>query len=191
MSNSPEIIRAVVPTVALPLATVMFVLNALVSWVASLFGLTLKWDGPRDLLRLLLRPRVVAAALLINLAGFGLAYAWRQSRTTPSPLVKVQWMNATLQRRGAGVGAGRTYADSTGRVTEIQDYSGGSQVESVTFRQVWRANAGHRIMGAATVAGGSVFVGSVDGYVYEFAEADGVLLRRFFVGSEISPDPVI
>jgi outer membrane protein assembly factor BamB len=36
-----------------------------------------------------------------------------------------------------------------------------------------------------------VFAGSVDGYVYEFDESDGRLLRRFYVGAEVSPDPVV
>jgi outer membrane protein assembly factor BamB len=191
MYNSPEVVKAVVPTVAVPLATIMFLVNALVSWVASLFGLKLNWDGPRELLRVFLRPRVVAVVVLVNLATIGLVYARRQSRTMPSPLIEVQWMNAGLLRRGGVVGAGRTYTDSTGRVTEVGGPAGGSLVQSVAFRQLWRVQAGSGDMGAATVAGHSVFVGSVDGYVYEFDESDGKLLRRFFVGSEISPDPVV
>jgi outer membrane protein assembly factor BamB len=191
MCNSPEVIHAVVPTVAVPLATVMFLVNALVSWVASLFGLRLNWDGPRQLLRVFLRPRVVAVAVLVNLATVGFVYARRQLRTMPSPLIEIQWMNAGLQRRWGSVGAGRTYTDSTGRVTEVALPASGSPVQSVSFRQLWRANAGSGAMGAATVAGNSVFVGSVNGYVHEFDESDGKLLRRFFVGSEISPDPVV
>jgi outer membrane protein assembly factor BamB len=191
MCNPPDVVTAVVPTVAVPLATIMFLINALVSWVASLFGLKLNWEGPRELLRALLRPRVVAAVVLVNLVTMGLVYAWRQSRTMPSPLMEVTWVNARLQKEWGSVGAGRSYADSTGRVTEAADPVGGAQVQSVAFRQLWRVKAGRGTMGAATVAGSSVFVGSVDGYVYEFDGGDGKLLRRFFVGTEISPDPVV
>jgi outer membrane protein assembly factor BamB len=191
MCNSPEVVRAVVPTVAVPLATIMFLLNAIVSWVASLFGLKLNWQGPRDLLRVLLRPRVVIAAVLLNLITVGLVYTWRQVRTMPSPLVEVEWMNERLQRRWGAIGAGRTYTDSSGRVTEVAQLPDRSIVQSVAFRQLWRAKAGRGVMGAAIVAGNSVFVGSVDGYVYEFDESDGRLLRRFYVGGEISPDPVV
>jgi hypothetical protein len=191
MCNSPEVVQAVVPTVAVPLATIMFLVNALVSWVASLFGVRLNWDGPRQLLRAVLRPRVVAVAILVNLATVGFVYARRQARTMPSPLIEIKWMNAGLQRRGGSVGTGRTYTDSTGRVTEVDRQTGGARVQSVAFQQLWRASAGPGVMGAATVAGHSVFVGSVDGYVYEFDESNGTLLRRFFVGSEISPDVVI
>jgi outer membrane protein assembly factor BamB len=191
MCNSPELVKAVVPTVAVPLATIMFLVNALVSWVASLFGLRLNWDGPRELLRMFLRPRVVAGVVVVNLATVGLVYAWRQSQKMPSPLIEVEWMNAGLQRRWASVGAGRTYSDSTGRVTEVAGPPRGSLVQSVAFRQLWHVQAGPRDMGAATVAGNSVFVGSADGYVYEFDESAGQLLRRFFVGSKISPDPVV
>jgi outer membrane protein assembly factor BamB len=191
MCNSPEVVRAVVPTVALPLATIVFLVNAMVSWVASLFGLRLNWEAPRELLRMFLRRRVVIAAVLINVATIGFVYARRQSQIMPSPLVEVEWMNASLQRRWGAVGTGRTYTDSTGRVTEIARPAGGPPVRSVAFRQLWRVKAGSGDMGAATVAGSSVFVGSVDGYVYEFDESDGKLLRRFFVGSEISPDPVV
>src|SRR5215467_10889624 len=95
--NSHEVVKAVVPTVAVPLATIMFLLNALISWVASLFGLKLDWQGPRDLLRALLRPRVIIAAVVLNLVTAGAVYAWRQIRTMPSPLVEVEWMNDRLQ----------------------------------------------------------------------------------------------
>jgi len=191
MSNSPEIIQAVVPTVALPLATIMFLLNAIISWVASLFGLKLNWQGPRELLRVLLRPRIIVVAVLLNFATVGAAYAWRHMRTMASPLVEVEWMNERLQHRWGAVGAGRTYTDSTGRVTEVAQQADRSSVQSVVFRQLWRVKVGRALMGAATVAGNSVFVGSVDGYVYEYDESDGKLLRRFFVGGEISPDPVV
>jgi outer membrane protein assembly factor BamB len=190
MYNSPEIVKAVVPTVAVPLATIMFLLNAIVSWVASLFGLKLDWQGPRDLLRVLLRPRVIVAAVVLNLVTVGLVYAWRQSRTMPSPLVEVEWMNDALEHRWSTVGVGRAYTDSTGRVTEVAPPDR-SIVQAVAFRQLWRTKAGRGILGAATVAGDSVFAGSVDGYVYEFNQSDGKLLRRFYVGAEISPDPVV
>src|SRR5580765_4148102 len=106
MYNSPELVKAVVPTVAVPLATIMFLVNALVSWVASLFGVTLNWNGPRELLRVFLRPRVVATVVLVNLATIGLVYARRQSQALPSPLIEVEWMNAALQRRWGAVGTG-------------------------------------------------------------------------------------
>jgi outer membrane protein assembly factor BamB len=191
ISNSPEIVRAVVPTVAVPLATIMFLLNALVSWVASLFGMTLDWSGPRDALRALLRPRVIVAAILANLIAAGLVYGWRKSRTLPTPILKIQWVNASLKREWGAVGASRTYSDSTGRVTEVPAAVEGPAVQSVSFRQLWRVKAGPGDFGAATVTGDSVFVGSVDGFVYEFDERNGTLLRRFFVGTEISPDPVV
>ena len=114
MYNSPEIAKAVVPTVAVPLATIMFLLNAIVSWVASLFGLKLDWQGPRDLLRVLLRPRVVVAAVVLNLVTVGLVYAWRQSRTMPSPLIEVEWMNDVLEHRWSAVGVGRGTRGSGG-----------------------------------------------------------------------------
>ena len=164
MCNSPEIVKAVVPTVALPLATIVFLLNAVVSWIASLFGLTLDWQGPRRFLSAALRPRIMVPVILLNLATVGACYAWRQSRTMPSPLLEVEWMNNRLQRQWGAVGTGRTYTDSTGRVTERVLPSDASSVQSVTFRQLWRAKAGRGTLGAATVAGHSVFAGSVDGY---------------------------
>jgi outer membrane protein assembly factor BamB len=191
MYNSHEVVKAVVPTVAVPLATIMFLLNALISWVASLFGLKLDWHGPRDLLRVLLRPRVIAAAVLLNIATLGLVYVWKRTRTLPSPMIEVEWMNDRLQQRWGSVGESRTYADSPGRVTEVTQQPDRSNVQSVAFRQLWRVKVGRALMGAATVAGKSVFVGSVDGYVYEYDESDGKLLRRFFVGGEISPDPIV
>jgi outer membrane protein assembly factor BamB len=194
MCNSPDtihLVQAVVPTVALPLATIMFLLNALVSWVASLFGLKLNWGGPDRLLRALFRPRVIAAAVIFNLVTIGLVYGWRKSQTLPSPLVEIQWMNTSLVRNSAAPGAGRTYTDSPGRVSEIDRPAGAAQAQSMTFRQLWRVKAGRGVNGAATVAGSSVFVGSVDGYVYELDESDGHLVRRFFVGTTISPDPVV
>ncbi len=191
MYNSPDVARAVVPTIVVPLATIMFLLNALVSWLASILGIKRNWSGPHDLLRVLLRPRVVVAAILFNLVGIGAVYGWRKLQTLPSPLLEVQWMNASLLRHGDSGGAGRHYSDSPGRVSEVGGPVAGAHVQSVDFRQLWRVKAGRGVNGAATVSGSSVFVGSVDGDVYEFDESDGRFLRRFFVGSQISPDPVV
>ncbi len=191
MCNPPELVQAVVPTVAVPLATIVFLLNALVSWVASLFGLKLNWQGPRVLLRTLLRPRAVVAIVLFNIVAVGVAYGWRRSTSLPSPLLRIRWMNAGLQKEWGPVGASRTYINSSGRVSEVTPPASGVRVESVTFHQLWRVKVGWRQNGAATVSGNSVFVGSADGYVYEFDDSDGKLLRRFFVGTEISPDPVV
>ena len=149
MFNSPEVVRAVVPTVAVPLATIMFLLNALVSWIASLFGLSLNWQGPRDLLRALVRPRVIVTAILLNFVMAGGVYAWRQSKTMPSPLIEVEWMNNRLQRQWGSVGASRQYTDSHGRVTEVAQPRYGAILQSVEFRQLWRANAGRGALGAA------------------------------------------
>src|SRR5262245_25142390 len=135
MYDSPELVKAVVPTVAVPLATIMFLLNAIVSWVASLFGVRLKWQGPRDLLRVLLRPRLLVAAVVLNLVPVGLVDAWRQSRRMTAPLVEVEWMNDALERRWSAAGVGREYMDSTGRVTEVGPRDR-SIVQTVAFRQL-------------------------------------------------------
>jgi hypothetical protein len=59
------------------------------------------------------------------------------------------------------------------------------------LKQQWVAKLPAGVFGSAVVSGNSLFVGCDDGYVYELSQADGKILRKFFIGTEVTPEPLI
>jgi outer membrane protein assembly factor BamB len=188
-----EIVQAVVPTLALPLAAVAFGLNALATVIAGWFGVRLHWEGPKRLLEVLLNKRVLLAALGLNLAGYAAYRGWQWSSHLPSPLWRIEHLNRRTQAESEElVAAARVYPDSVNRANVWAAPAAATKLAAPRqIRQAWRARLPKGIFGGATLSGASLFVGSDDGYVYELARSDGRIRRRFFVGTEVTPEPVV
>lgn len=190
MAWSPEhnIVWSVVPTIALPLAAIGFAANALATMIAGWFGLKLKWEGPKRLLEVLLKPRVLLTAVVMNFAIWGCIAAYKYWSNLPASLWRVESINAKLAKNTAVLN--RQYGNASER-TNV-----GGPVDSLAHRppelkQVWHQKLSRGVFGSVTLSGPSAFVGSDDGYVYEFDRTTGRELRKFFVGKEITPDPAI
>lgn len=189
-SSAPEVVRAVVPTVALPLATVAFVLNAIATAVAGWFGLDLKWEGPKRLLEVLLKPRVLLAALALNLVLWGAYSGYRYWRALPASLWRVERVNARLASAAPYDLSQRKYGSTLER-ENIGPAAAAGVLKPVQIGQAWRRKLPEGVFGNVALSGDSAFVGSDDGYVYELDRSTGQGLRKFFVGTEITPTPVV
>ncbi|NBO38699.1 hypothetical protein EBU99_08960 [bacterium] len=60
LEHAQEFQTLIIPTVMIPLTALTVALTMVASFIAGLFGIRLKTEGPRRLLEVLLKPRVYA-----------------------------------------------------------------------------------------------------------------------------------
>lgn len=177
----------VIPTVAIPLTIIGVMISAVASFIAGLFGLELKWEGPKRLLEVFLKPRVIISVILLNLLIWGGIKAYDYISTMSRPLTYVQLKN----RFNAIPSENRTYTDNieTPNVYENLDNLTLKKINSIT--QVWETKIPKGSFGGIVFSGQTLFFGSDDGYVYEMNPDDGKILRRLYVGTSATPKVVI
>lgn len=178
-----NVIEAIIPTVVVPFAFLSFLLSALAAFIASLFGIQLKTEGPKRLLEVLLKPKVLGTALLVNAAVWGGYRGYIYWRNSPSPLFWIVRQNPPTD------GTARLYEDVLSRENTGAERIGPKHLAG--FQEVWNKEIPPGFFNSATVSGSSVFAGSKDGYVHELDAASGEVLRRFFVGTHVTPAPLI
>ena len=61
-----ELVPMIIPTVMIPLTLVSVGISVVASFIAGLFGIKLKMEGPKKLLEVLLKPKVLATAFMLN-----------------------------------------------------------------------------------------------------------------------------
>ena len=71
MTTSTELVPMILPTVMIPFTLVSVGLSIFATFIAGLFGIQLKLEGPRKLLEVLLKPKVLLTALALNVLILG------------------------------------------------------------------------------------------------------------------------
>jgi outer membrane protein assembly factor BamB len=191
VSEKLEVVRAVVPTLVLPFAAVSLILNVLATFVAKLFGVELRWEGPKRLIEVLLKPKVILSAILFNLLIAGGYYGLQYCRGFPAPLWYIERTNLKLIQASPNLTEGRTYPDSVQVWNQIDRLDNSQLKKPAQLQQSWKVKLPKGIFGAVTLSGRSVFVGTDDGHTYELDQGSGQILRRFYTGTPITPSPVI
>ncbi len=73
MTTPNELVPMILPTVMIPLTLVSVGFSVVATFIAGLFGIQLKLEGPKKLLEVLLKPKVLATAfalMLLFLEGY-------------------------------------------------------------------------------------------------------------------------
>jgi len=180
-------ILAVIPTVAIPLTIIGVIISAIASFIAGLFGLELKWEGPKRLLEVFLKPRVIVAAILLNLIIWAGIKAYDYVSTMARPLTYVQLKN----HFNALPSDNRKYTDNIETPNIFESIEGLTIKKISALTQVWETKVPKGAFGGLVFSGTSMFFGSDDGNVYEMDPTDGKVLRKFYVGTSATPKVVI
>lgn len=203
ISNSVQ--TMIIPTVMIPLTAITVALSMLASFIAGLFGIQLKTEGPKRLLEVLLKPRVLLGALALNFAILGGVHGYTYVKNYPRFLWTIQRnqekeakeSNRHYENHHAVVGEHILSGSSAKLRTVGAPVVLAQKVESTQFAQrnelnaVWTQTLPKGAFRAPLVSGGSLFVGSMDGFVYELDAPSGQLIRRFFVGTPVTPELTI
>ncbi len=182
MSQSHELVPMILPTVMIPLTMVTVALSVVASFIAALFGIQLKLEGPRKLLEVLLKPRVLGSALALNLVILGGVWGWKWWRNYPRLLSTIE-RESTLRATPSSL----KYPDVPTVPTNFQslrDQSVGLQ----RIEQVWRIHTGKGSFRAPAITAGRVFSGNDLGVVSELELSTGKVLRTFYIGTPASTE---
>lgn len=177
----------IIPTVMIPLTAVMVALSMLASFIAGLFGIRLKSEGPRRLLEVLLKPKVLLSALVLNVLVLGGIQTYTHFKNRPTMLWRIE-----RAARENGKPSDRTYENYHAVPGEFS--VGGSSADAIRrqeFKSQWSQKLPKGSFRSPVFSGGSVFIGSFDGFVYELDVASGQVLRSFFVGTPVTPELMI
>ncbi|MEY4064366.1 MAG: hypothetical protein RIR26_574, partial [Pseudomonadota bacterium] len=187
LNTANEFQTLIIPTVMIPLTALTVALSVVASFIAGLFGIRLKTEGPRRLLEVLLKPKVLASALVLNLVILAGMRGYQHWKNAPAML----WRIERVQKAEAKPSA-RNYENDWFVRGEFSPSSvaavGASEGE---FQTLWSKKLPKGAFRGPAYSGGSFFVGTFDGRVYELDAATGETLRSFFVGTPVTPELMI
>lgn len=184
--SEPNMCIALVPTILLPLTMVSVFVTTIATYVAGLFGIKLKAEGPRKLLELLLKPRVLISALVLNLLVVVAIKYVRYTMFYPEPLSKI----ASSQELIASA-SDCTYENSEPNSCLPLESRSNLTPRIQGVEVGWTVKLPKGAFCEGTLSGGSIFYGVDDGYIYELAKNSGTIKRRFYVGTKVTPNPFI
>ncbi len=177
---------AVIPTAIVPLTIIGVILSAVASFIAGLFGIELKWEGPKRLLEVFLKPRVIVSIVIVNLMVWGGIRSYGYLSTRARPLWYIEIRNNMIAKPSAG----RKYTDI------IESYNGTESPAStakkiLSVAPTWQVKLDKGSFGGVAFSGNSLFVGTDDGYITEIDDEKGEILRKFFIGTSATPRVVV
>lgn len=179
--------QLIIPTVMIPLTAITVALSMLASFIAGLFGLSLKTEGPKRLLEVLLKPKVLLSALILNLAVIGGMAAYKHIKNRPVMLWRIE-----RTARTEATPSDRQYQNYSSVQSEFAKAD--SRLldhRNTQIKVAWTHKLPKGAFRAPVFSGGSAFVGTFDGHVYELDAQTGEQLRRFFVGTPVTPEIMI
>lgn len=171
---------AIIPTVVLPFTIIGMILTSVATWIAALFGFELKAEGPKRLFEVLMKPKVLAFALVSNLIVYGAIKGVQHLSNGPYPLWWVELQNASPQP------SDRNYETKNPLATTVSAFPASHDLEVV-----WELPLKSVVFGLPLVAGDSLFAGLEKGRLIEVDLKSGQLLRKFEIGQPVMASPVI
>lgn len=182
MTTHNEIVPMILPTVMIPLTMVSVGLSVVATFIAGLFGIQLKLEGPRKLLEVLLKPRVLGSALALNLLILGGVQGYKWWINYPRLLRTIEKESAVRAKP-----SDLNYEDVLTVPTHFSSQNSVSQ-NVAGIQQVWRIHTEKGSFRAAVVANDRVFFGNDFGLLRELNLADGKELRSFYIGTAASTE---
>ena len=182
--NPAEFQLLIIPTVMIPLTAVSVLLSIAASFIAGLFGIKLSTEGPKRLLEVLLKPKVLLSALALNLAIWGGVKAYDYIKNLPAFIWNIESTQKTLAKPSQ-----RQYENRRQFDFMFKETSALASLENL--KEIWKVKLPKGNFRSPVFSGGSIFFGTDDGNVYELDQLTGEILRKFFVGSYITPELTI
>lgn len=161
----PDFNYSIVPTVLLPLAFISTGISILATFIAGLFGVKLKAEGPKKLLELLLKPRILISAMVLNAIIYGGYEGYIYLKNGPVPLFIQELLNRDTKLILA--------AKSSGGAAK------------------WEQDLSEGIFAAGTIVDGELFVGTKEGNLFVLDAKSGAVKNKIYFGQFLSPTPVL
>lgn len=174
--NHINIQPLIIPTVLIPLTLLSMGLSVVATFVAGLFGVELKTEGPRRLLELLFKPRFLISALLLNSFFFVGVKAYQFLKTYPSFIYSIEKNNPEQH----------LFRNINKQSSGYFKFSSGDKIYQDNFLKLPKGS-----FAGITIDKDRLYLGSADGNIYELDKKTFEILRKFFVGTFVTTKPLI
>ncbi len=159
-----EVAVGIVPTVLLPLAFLSTGISVVATFIASLFGVKLKAEGPRKLLELLLRPKILISAMILNaVIYFGYSY-FEHVKNGPVPIIIQNILNQNTIYAKAPL----------------------LKLDSL----IWNQTIAEGVFAKGAIVDDELFVGSKEGNLFVLDIKTGAIKNKIYFGKFLSPTPI-
>ncbi len=182
MSMPNEIVPMILPTVMIPLTLASVGVSVVASFIAALFGIELKMEGPKKLLEVLLKPRVLASAFALNALILGTLWSWRWWNNYPKLIFTIE-----SESNSRALPSEITYQS----IPTVQTQFSSSKIGPLALQkinQLWRVEIGKGTFRAPLISEGRIFSGNDGGTISEIDLASGEIVRSFYVGTSVSSE---
>ena len=175
----------IIPTVLIPLTMVSMGISVVATFIAGLFGIKLKTEGPRRLMEILLKPKVLVSAAIFNITVFAGMWAYKYVSNLPKFMFNIERMNAKLITPSSQTNFDNVFERSNiFKQTNIIP-----KTYTVEVKNQIKLEGG--VFRAAALTQNSLFIGTSKGYVYEIERDTLKTKRKFYTGTFVTPAPLI
>jgi len=181
LNMTTEFVPMIIPTVMIPLTLVSVGISVVASFIAGLFGIKLKMEGPKKLLEVLLKPRVLATAFLLNAVIMGGIYLNKYWKNYPRLLSTIE-KEMAVRSKVSDI----SYEDVPTNQAFFKSIKASAQAPD-GIDQVWRVDTGSGSFRPAIASTGRIFSGNKEGIISEIDLATGEVVRTFYTGTMVSP----
>lgn len=173
----------IIPTVLIPFTFISVGLSVVATFIAGLFGIELKAEGPKQLLEVLLKPKFLISAIVLNVFFLGGYQAYLYLKNMPVFMM-------TLEKKHQAIASSFSYQDYPMKLNKIKSALGSSP-KKIELKLLWEEKLPMGAFRAPALSSNSLFIGNDDGHVYELNADTGKVLRKFFIGTMVTPAPII
>ncbi len=179
---------AIIPTVLIPLTGLTVIITSLASIIAGWFGIKLKAEGPKQLLEVLLKKRVLVSALVLNFLIIGLYKTYTYAKNLPSPLLFINYHS-----QHEAISSNTIYENSYGRIHSYVSPFDLNLRSSANYelKEAWNQKLESGSVRSGAISGDSIFYGSEDRHINELALDTGKIKRRFYIGTSVTTRPIV
>ncbi len=178
---------AIIPTVVLPFAVVGMILTSLATWIGAFFGLKLKTEGPRRLLEVLLKPKVLIASVLLNGIIYGGVIGYKKAKASSWPATLIELRNANV----GGSSLSYMAAVNNTAIKNNINTTGRQRNLLLNLEILWSAKIEGAVFSGVIPSEKSLFIGTNKGFLYELDKDAGKILRKFVFGQPVMSKPII
>jgi outer membrane protein assembly factor BamB len=173
----------IIPTVLIPFTLISVGISVVATFIAGLFGIELKMEGPKQLLEVLLKPKFLISAVILNLIFLGGFQAYQYIKNLPS-------FEFTINRLHEVTPNNKTYVDLNQK-NNIHYETLADSPKKIKLELSWETTLPMGAFRSGALSSNSLFLGTDDGYVYELDSKSGKTIRRFYIGTIVTPSPII
>lgn len=176
----------IIPTVLIPFTMLSVGLSVVASFIAARFGYKLNTEGPKQLLEVLFKPRVILLSIVLNLVIWFGYNQYEYYKYLPVSISKLESESETNAQESM-----RSYTQWSERPSVYDKNVINRKINNLEIKEIWAHQMPKGSFRSGALSGGSYFLGSNDGYIYELDIKSGNELRKFFIGTRVTPGPMI